>query len=185
MGVILTYEKEFETYFDTVRKSDKSATEYTHRTAMENLLNVIKSDKTFQVLHEPKKFKRDEGKPDFQVFKDGLLIGYLEMKPVGTDLDKIMQKDSTTREAKQLQRYLIASPTLILSNYTDFVLFQSGTKVKTISLFNIKDKTLETSKIERASLYASNKNVPVPVAKSRTVTFGSFSPSTLNSFLRR
>jgi hypothetical protein len=151
MVIILANEKDFEIYFDTVRKTIKSATEYTYRTAMENLLNAIKSDKTFHVLHEPKKSKGDEGKPDFQVFKNGLLIGYMEMKPVGTDLDRIMEKDNPSREAKQLQRYLKVSPTLILSNYTDFVLFQNGTKVKTVTLFDIKDKVLGIDNVTKTT----------------------------------
>lgn len=134
----------YSEYFNTVKKTNESATEYTHRTAFENLLNAIKPDKNLNIIHEPKKFKGDEGKPDFQIFKEGLLIGYIEMKPVGTDLNKIMEKDSQSRESKQLQRYLKVSPTLILSNYTDFVLFQKGIKVKAVTLFNIKDKLLDS-----------------------------------------
>ena len=145
--IILINEKIFgiySEYFNTVKKTNESATEYTHRTAFENLLNAIKPDKNLNIIHEPKKFKGDEGKPDFQIFKEGLLIGYIEMKPVGTDLNKIMEKDSQSRESKQLQRYLKVSPTLILSNYTDFVLFQKGIKVKAVTLFNIKDKLLDS-----------------------------------------
>ncbi|MGC8580627.1 MAG: N-6 DNA methylase, partial [bacterium] len=142
-------EKEFEIYFDNIRKNAKIATEQTYRTAIENLLDAIKPDKTFRILQEPKKSEGDEGKPDFQVFKNGLLIGYIEMKPVGTDLEKIIERDNPSRETKQLQRYLKVSPTLILSNYTDFVLFQNGVKVKTVTLFDIKDKSLSADKIAK------------------------------------
>ncbi|MGC8483926.1 MAG: N-6 DNA methylase, partial [Thermodesulfobium sp.] len=89
------------------------------------------------------------GKPDFQVFKNGLLIGYIEMKPIGTNLERIIEKDNPSWETKQLQRYLKVSPTLILSNYTDFVLFQNGIKVKTVTLFDIKDKSLSADKIAK------------------------------------
>ncbi|MEM3714897.1 MAG: type ISP restriction/modification enzyme [Nitrososphaeria archaeon] len=95
--------------------------------------------------------KEDEGKPDFKVFKNGLLVGYVETKRIGTNLEEIIDKNSGSRETKQLYTYLTVSPTLILSNYTDFVLFQNGTKVKAISLFDIKDKTLDANKISEIS----------------------------------
>jgi predicted helicase len=144
-------ENVFQIYFDTVKRTDKRATEITHRTALENLLNEVKADKSFNVYQEPTKTNEDKGKPDFQVFKTGLLIGYLETKPVNTDLDRIIDKNNPSRETKQLYRYLTVSPTLILTNYTDFILFQNGVKVKAISFFNIKDKKLEVENITRVT----------------------------------
>jgi flagellar biosynthesis protein FliQ len=147
----MNFERNFQEYFNAVKKDYKHGTEYTLRTFLENLLNVIKPADSFHIIHEAKKVKGDDGKPDFQIFKNGLLIGYLETKPVGTDLEKIIDKNSLNRETKQLYRYLTVSPTLVLSNYIDFVLFENGTRVKTISLFDIKDKTLDSDKIGKLS----------------------------------
>ncbi|MEM4034606.1 MAG: type ISP restriction/modification enzyme [Candidatus Micrarchaeaceae archaeon] len=155
MGDFIENKKEyieyFNEYFDSIKKAYKEGTEYTFRTALENLFNAVKPEKSLNVYQEPKKKKGDEGKPDFKVFKNGLLVGYVETKPIGMNLEEIIDKNSESRETKQLYTYLTVSPTLILSNYTDFVLFQNGTKVKTISLFDIRDKTLDANKISEIS----------------------------------
>ncbi len=143
-------EKYFEDYFKDIKKNYKIGTEYTPRTPLENMLNAIKKDNVIRVIQERKKEKGDKGKPDFKIERNGLLVGYIETKPIGTNLDEIVDKNSTSRETKQLYAYLTVSPNLILTNYTDFILFKDGKHVRTEAPFKIKDKNVESSRIRKA-----------------------------------
>jgi len=53
------------------------------------------------------------GIPDFTVKRRDLLVGYVEAKDVGLDLDQI-------EKAGQLQRYLEAFPNFVLTNRLEF-----------------------------------------------------------------
>lgn len=141
----------FEKYFDEVKRDYKSGTEHTIRTSLENLLNAVKPSGTIKITQEHKKEKGEKGKPDFKIGKGGLLIGYLETKPVGTDLEEIVDKNNSSRDTKQLYTYLTFSPNLVLTNYTDFILFKGGIRVMTESLFNVKDKSLDVNKVTKVS----------------------------------
>ncbi|GAA6964278.1 DNA methyltransferase [Helicobacter pylori] len=87
----------------------------THRAFLQILLKGLKDhfNKEFKIEHEPKKDKQG-GQPDFRVSYQGLNIGYIENKKVGTDLNRLLKSD-------QILKYLELNPNLMLTNYLDFV----------------------------------------------------------------
>ncbi len=88
--------------------------ELTHRPSLYNLLNRLKDNfnKEFKIEHEP---KRERGsQPDFRISYQGLNIGYIENKKVGTDLNRLLKSD-------QILKYLELNPNLMLTDYLNFV----------------------------------------------------------------
>lgn len=135
----------YQTYFKDITSSDGDGTEYTYRTYFQNLINGIKPDKDIKVIHEPAKDEDISGRPDFKIERNGLVLGYIETKPLGMNLDEIIGGDQS-RESKQLKRYLTVSPNLILTNYNEFVLFKNGEPVDRCMLFYPStDRRLNTS----------------------------------------
>lgn len=65
----------------------------------------------------------EAGNPDFRIW-DGnhFIVGYIEAKPPGTNLDQIETTD-------QLERYLSTFPNLILTNFYEFRLYRDGIEV--------------------------------------------------------
>jgi hypothetical protein len=95
------------------------ATEHTHRPALEELLKALSKDSV--VTNEPK--KTAVGAPDFVIRRkigktQWLPVGYLETKPVGTDLDEIEKTD-------QIKRYKTLG-NLVLTNYAEFRWYVDG-----------------------------------------------------------
>ena len=86
----------FQAYFEGIK--GKYGTEFTFRTPLENLLNEIKPNTTIEITHEPKR-KSGFGAPDFKIEIDGMPIGYIETKEIGTNLDKTLKSD-------QIKKYL-------------------------------------------------------------------------------
>lgn len=72
--------------------------------------------------------KTEAGNPDFRIW-DGRqkIIGYIEAKDLGVDLDKI-------EESEQLERYLSTFPNVILTNFTEFRLYRNGERIEKISI---------------------------------------------------
>ncbi|EJB32837.1 putative adenine specific DNA methyltransferase 1 [Helicobacter pylori NQ4053] len=69
-------------------------------------------NKEFKIEHEP---KRERGsQPDFRISYQGLNIGYIENKRVGTDLSQLLKSD-------QILKYLELNPNLMLTDYLNFV----------------------------------------------------------------
>ncbi|GAA7997169.1 hypothetical protein JP0552_12210 [Helicobacter pylori] len=54
------------------------------------------------------------GQPDFRISYQGLNIGYIENKRVGTDLDRLLKSD-------QILKYLELNPNLMLTDYLNFM----------------------------------------------------------------
>ncbi len=84
---------------------------------LHNLLDKLKNhfNKEFKIEHEP---KRDQGsQPDFRVSFQGLNIGYIENKRVGTDLRKIVESEKSA----QILKYLELNPNLMLTDYLNFM----------------------------------------------------------------
>ncbi|GAA9367456.1 DNA methyltransferase [Helicobacter pylori] len=85
-----------------------------HRSFLQNLLNRLKDhfNKEYKIEHEP---KRDQGsQPDFRVSLQGLNIGYIENKRVGTNLSQLLKSD-------QILKYLELNPNLMLTDYLNFM----------------------------------------------------------------
>ncbi|RKU99271.1 DNA methyltransferase [Helicobacter pylori] len=102
-------------YLESIKDLTPEKNELTHRAFLENLLDGLKKNfnKEFKIEHEPKKDKQG-GQPDFRVSFQGLNIGYIENKRVGTDLSQLLKSD-------QVLKYLELNPNLMLTDYLKFV----------------------------------------------------------------
>ncbi|MFP6260076.1 type ISP restriction/modification enzyme [Helicobacter pylori] len=103
-------------YLEGIKDLTLESNELTHRPSLYNLLKNLKNDfnKEFKIEHEP---KRDQGsQPDFRISYQGLNIGYIENKRVGTDLRKIVESE----KSKQILKYLELNPNLMLTDYLNF-----------------------------------------------------------------
>ncbi|WP_181226973.1 type ISP restriction/modification enzyme [Helicobacter pylori] len=101
-------------YLESIKDITPEKNELTHRPSLYNLLKGLKDDfnKEFKIEHEP---KRDQGsQPDFRVSLQGLSIGYIENKRVGTNLSQLLKND-------QILKYLELNPNLMLTDYLNFV----------------------------------------------------------------
>jgi hypothetical protein len=97
------------------------ATEHTHRSDLEALLESLAED--VQAINEPRRI--DCGAPDLAVLRDGLLVGHVEAKDVGTVLD-------VAERSEQLRRYRDALDNLILTDYLEFRWYVGGELRQTV-----------------------------------------------------
>ncbi|GAA9740033.1 DNA methyltransferase [Helicobacter pylori] len=101
-------------YLESIKDLTTEKNELTHRLSLHNLLNRLKDNfnKEFKIEHEP---KREQGsQPDFRVSFQGLNIGYIENKRVGTDLRQLSKSD-------QIRKYLELNPNLMITDYLKFM----------------------------------------------------------------
>ncbi len=101
-------------YLESIKDLTPEKNELTHRPSLYNLLNRLKDNfnKEFKIEHEPK--REQGGQPDFRVSFQGLNIGYIENKRVGTNLNQLLESD-------QIRKYLELNPNLMLTDYLNFV----------------------------------------------------------------
>jgi len=122
-------------YFDAIQRLDSAeGTEHTLRGALENLLNAITADENsnITVIHEPKRDKTKLGAPDFKAKFNAATVGYLETKPIGTNLDKVLQ-------SSQLAKYKRLSGNLILTDYLEWIWLRDGHIIKRETLCYLSD----------------------------------------------
>ncbi|WQT66617.1 N-6 DNA methylase [Helicobacter pylori] len=102
-------------YLEGIKNITLESNEPAHRRPLENLLISLKENfnKEFEIEHEPNRDKQG-GQPDFCVSYQGLNIGYIENKRVGTDLNRLLKSD-------QILKYLELNPNLMLTDYLNFV----------------------------------------------------------------
>ncbi|MGL2375481.1 N-6 DNA methylase, partial [Helicobacter pylori] len=102
-------------YLESIKDLTPESNELTHRPSLYNLLDGLKKNfnKEFKIEHEPKKDKQG-GQPDFRVSYQGLNIGYIENKRVGTNLSQLLKSD-------QVLKYLELNPNLMLTDYLNFM----------------------------------------------------------------
>ncbi|WRG73879.1 N-6 DNA methylase [Helicobacter pylori] len=101
-------------YLESIKDLTLEKNELTHRLFLHNLLDKLKNhfNKEFKIEHEP---KRDQGsQPDFRISYQGLNIGYIENKRVGTNLNQRLKDD-------QILKYLELNPNLMLTDYLNFM----------------------------------------------------------------
>ncbi|MCQ2643741.1 N-6 DNA methylase [Helicobacter pylori] len=105
-------------YLEGIKDITHESNELTHRLFLHNLLDKLKNhfNKEFKIEHEPNRDKQG-GQPDFRISYQGLNIGYIENKRVGTDLRKIVESE----KSKQILKYLELNPNLMLTDYLKFV----------------------------------------------------------------
>ncbi|MBZ9984112.1 MULTISPECIES: type ISP restriction/modification enzyme [unclassified Mesorhizobium] len=99
-------------------------TEHTGRTALENLLNTFAIDAMatgIEVQHEPKR-DVDKGAPDFKVKRLGMILGYVEVKEIGANLDKVLKSE-------QIIKYRKLSNNIVVTDYLQFIRIDGDGKI--------------------------------------------------------
>uniref|UniRef100_UPI000C31AAB8 type ISP restriction/modification enzyme n=1 Tax=Helicobacter pylori TaxID=210 RepID=UPI000C31AAB8 len=101
-------------YLESIKDLTFEKNELTHLPSLYNLLNRLKDhfNKEFKIEHEPKREQKSQ--PDFCVSLQGLNIGYIENKRVGTNLSQLLKSD-------QIRKYLELNPNLMLTDYLNFM----------------------------------------------------------------
>ncbi|WP_240444127.1 type ISP restriction/modification enzyme [Helicobacter pylori] len=102
-------------YLEGIKDLTLESNELAHRRPLENLLISLRDNfnKEFKIEHEPNRDKQG-GQPDFRISYQGLNIGYIENKRVGTNLSQLLKSD-------QILKYLELNPNLMLTDYLNFV----------------------------------------------------------------
>ncbi|MCQ2690119.1 hypothetical protein JT071_06135 [Helicobacter pylori] len=101
-------------YLEGIKDLTPEKNELAHRHSLHDLLDSLKDhfNKEFKIEHEP---KRERGsQPDFRISYQGLNIGYIENKKVGTNLSQLLKND-------QILKYLELNPNLMLTDYLNFM----------------------------------------------------------------
>ncbi len=104
-------------YLESIKDLTPEKNELTHRPFLHNLLDKLKNhfNKEFKIEHEPE--RKQGSQPDFRVSFQGLNIGYIENKKVGTDLRQTLESEKN----KQILKYLELNPNLMLTDYLNFM----------------------------------------------------------------
>jgi len=119
MHWIATYTKEI-----TAVAATGNATEFSYRTAIDNMLHaaVTEFGLDARILQEPSRVK-NSGAPDFRVSaKGGGVIGYVECKTPGDNLQKLTTK-------AQLEKYRALSGNILLTDSWHWLLLRNGKKI--------------------------------------------------------
>jgi len=106
----------FEKYvLELKRAYAEGGTEQSGRPALKTLLDVFaaKERPPAGVQHEPKQVP-NKGAPDFKVTRQGMILGYVENKGIGENLDKVLKSD-------QITRYRSLSDNILLTDYLHFI----------------------------------------------------------------
>ena len=120
----------FKIYIQTLQAdlARGNASEHTHRPALKALIESLGERLT--ATNEPRQVT-ECGKPDMAVYRGPVLLGYLETKDVGINLD-------TEEKGPQLKRYRDALPNLILTDYLEFRWYVKGERRAAVSLGHVE-----------------------------------------------
>uniref|UniRef100_UPI000EB1FCF9 type ISP restriction/modification enzyme n=1 Tax=Helicobacter pylori TaxID=210 RepID=UPI000EB1FCF9 len=101
-------------YLEGIKNITLESNELAHRRSLHNLLDSLKDNfnKEFKIEHESR--EKQGGQPDFRISYQGLNIGYIENKRVGTNLSRLLKSD-------QIIKYLELNPNLMLTDYLNFM----------------------------------------------------------------
>ncbi|WP_157808359.1 N-6 DNA methylase [Helicobacter pylori] len=101
-------------YLESIKDITNKKNDLTHRPSLYNLLKGLKDhfNKEYKIEHEPEREQKSQ--PDFRVSLQGLSIGYIENKRVGTNLREQLEKP-------QILKYLELNPNLMLTDYLNFM----------------------------------------------------------------
>jgi predicted helicase len=128
----------FDAYLKSIQNNLQKGSERSHYPALKDLLDD--SDKGIDAVVEEKRNKA--GIPDFTVRRRELLVGYVEVKDVGLDLDQI-------EKSEQLQRYIEAFPNLVLTNYLEFRWYVNGKRRQKEILADRSENKLQARATEK------------------------------------
>jgi len=87
-------------------------TEHTSRAALETLLGAV-APKGARIHHEPKRVT-GVGAPDFKIGHRGTILGYVEVKKIGANLDEVIKSD-------QVSRYRQLSSNILVTDYLQWI----------------------------------------------------------------
>ncbi len=107
---------EFNNYIKELQSEPiENITEHSKRSALEILFKSIAktANDKIKILHEPKR-KENYGSPDFLIYIDNSIIGYVENKKISENLNK-------TLKTEQIKKYSELSDNILLTNYTEFI----------------------------------------------------------------
>jgi hypothetical protein len=110
----------FDKYLHSLREDRDDKTELSDRGALEILLRAAAqdADPTIRIIHEAKKVP-GKGGPDFKMMKAGMILGYVEDKTIGANLDEVLKSD-------QILRYKQLSNNILLTDYLQFIWLREG-----------------------------------------------------------
>jgi len=121
----------YQNYLNEICKTyHQESTEASYYPALKKFLEDYLSEEKNQtnILIQPK--KTEVGIPDFILkTKEGKITGYIEAKEPDKNVYSLSKTDT-----EQIERYNIALPNLILTNFIDFVLFRNGQKIKEVRI---------------------------------------------------
>ena len=106
------------------------ATEHSYRPDLKALIETV-GRKGTKAINEPSHVEC--GAPDFIVERQGVPIGHIECKDVGTDLDR-------AENSEQIKRYRDALPNLILTDYVEFRWYHHDTDATRVAKLGGMDK---------------------------------------------
>jgi len=135
----------FETYLKSIQNNLQKGSERSHYPALKDLLDD--PIKGIDAVIEEKGNKA--GIPDFTVKRRELLVGYVEAKDVGLDLDQI-------EKTEQLKRYLEAFPNLILTNYIEFRWYVNGKRRQKEILADLNRDKLQVKNTDNIAAILDN-----------------------------
>ncbi len=108
----------FATYIDELHAAYRGGgTEHSGRTPLENLLKAIKPE-LIAIQHEPQR-AGSMGSPDFKMMRGARILGYLENKAPGENLDKVLK-------SAQIKKYGELSDNLIITDYLQWIWLREG-----------------------------------------------------------
>ena len=125
----------FAPYFRAIARLDVAeATEHTLRGPLETLLKALAADAGagLHVIHEPKRDATGLGAPDFKIKQQEAILGYVENKKIGADLDAVLQSD-------QIAKYTKLSGNLVLTDYLEWIWLKDGRIAKRETLCSASD----------------------------------------------
>ena len=137
----------FTQYFRALTSLDVSeATELSWRRALENLLRTLAEDANphITIIHEPKRDRAGGGAPDFKVKLGEAILGYVETKSIGADLDAALQSE-------QLAKYKQLSGNLILSDYLEWIWLRDGQITRRERLGELGENRLDPDRADRVA----------------------------------
>lgn len=106
----------FDRYLLGLRETPvEQKTEHSDRAALQSLMRAVAeaARSGVSIHHEPKRVV-DKGAPDFKITKAESIVGYVETKLVGENLDRVLKSD-------QLTRYKSLSRNIIVTDYLHFI----------------------------------------------------------------
>ncbi len=137
----------FDAYIHALRESDvREKTEHTDRDAVKTLLQKF-AGPGITVVHEAKGV-RGKGTPDFKVRQNGQILGYVETKPLGADLDAVLKSD-------QIARYKSLSKNILLTNYLQWIWIRDDSTHREnlceTSILDVRKPYIDPDRIKRIS----------------------------------